>query len=165
MRIHHVSIPAHDPKRVAAVLAEVLGARVIPLPHPEGTLLVYAGDADGTAIEIWPAATRISEDGRDLAQRDLPLPEAWPHHCYISSDTCDAEAVLAAFAREGWWAEKMVSGPPGGGGFTLVRGLIENHAGIEIVGTEMRAEYEGFFARLVNRRTEAVDTSSSRPRH
>lgn len=58
MRIHHFTIPAYDPERVARVLAELLGARVIPLAHPQGTQLVYADDADGSAIEVWPAATR-----------------------------------------------------------------------------------------------------------
>ena len=83
--IHHFSIPARDPRRVAAFLAEVLGARVIPLPHPEGNLLVYAGDADGTAIEVWPAATRGGAADADLELRDLPLPEAWPHHRYVAA--------------------------------------------------------------------------------
>jgi len=80
MRIHHFSIPAREPERVAAVLAEVFGARVIPLPHPRGTWLVYAGDADGTAIEVWPANLRGGVGEHELEPRDLPLPEAWPHH-------------------------------------------------------------------------------------
>ncbi len=148
MRIHHFTVPAHDPARVASTLAEALGGRVVPLRHPEGTLLVYADDADGSAIEVWPAATRISADRRDLTQREeLPLPEAWPHHAYVTSDACDADAIVALFAREGWWAEKVQNGPPGAG-FSLVRGLIENHAGIEIGGPEMRAEYERFFREL-----------------
>jgi hypothetical protein len=75
MRIHHFTIPAREPERVARVLAELLGARVIPLPHPKGNLLVYAGDADGSAIEVWPAATRGTLGDNELAQRDLPLPE------------------------------------------------------------------------------------------
>ena len=54
MRIHHFTIPARDPQRVASALAEVLGARVVPLPHPQGGLLVYSGDPDGSAIEVWP---------------------------------------------------------------------------------------------------------------
>jgi catechol 2,3-dioxygenase-like lactoylglutathione lyase family enzyme len=145
MRIHHFTIPAHDPAKVASVLAEVLGARVVPLPHPEGTLLVYAGDPDGTAIEVWPAATRVGFEEHGLVQReDLALPEAWPHHAFITSDTCDTDTILAAFAREGWWAEKMHNGPPDSG-FGLVRARIENHAGIELGGTDMRAQYERFF--------------------
>ena len=51
---------------------------------------------------------------------------------------------MAIFAREGWRAERVQNGPPGGG-FSLVRGFIENHIGIELGGHEMRAEYERFF--------------------
>ena len=150
MRIHHVTVPARDTERVARVLAEILGARVIPIPHPQGTLLVYAGDADGTAIEVWPAGTRGGIGDHELRVTDLPLPEAWPHHAYVSTDASDAERILAVFAREGWHAEKVRNGPPGAG-FSLVRGWIENHTGIELVGTEMREEYETFFRNVLSR--------------
>ena len=157
MRIHHVTVPARDPDRVANVLAEILGARVVPIPHPTGTLLVYAGDADGTAIEVWPAGARAKLGEPDLRLTDLPLPEDWPHHAYISSDACDADRILAVFAREGWNAERALNGPPGRG-FSLVRGTIENHTSIELVGADMRAEYEGFFANVI--RTAAAPPSA-----
>lgn len=147
MRIHHVTVPAHDPARVAGALAEILGARVVPIPHPPGTLLVYAGDSDGSAIEVWPANLRIDPGAQQLALRELPLPEAWPHHAFVTSDVCDTAAILAIFAREGWRAEHVQNGPPGIG-FSLVRGYIENHTGIELGGSDMRAEYEGFFQRV-----------------
>jgi hypothetical protein len=144
MRIHHFTVPARDPQRVARALAEILDARVIPMPHPHGNLLVYAGDADGSAIEVWPAALRGSADGRELELRELPLPEAWPHHAYITSDACDPQRVLEIFAREGWQAALVHNGPPHAG-FDLVRGRIENQTPIEIGGREMRAQYERFF--------------------
>ncbi len=147
MRIHHFTVPAHDPAKVAAALAEILGAKVVSLPHPEGTLLVYAGDGDGTAIEVWPAKLRIEPTRGDLALRELPLPEAWPHHAFVTSDACSTETILAIFAREGWRAERVQNGPPGRG-FSLVRGFIENHTGIELGGSEMRAEYERYFQTL-----------------
>jgi hypothetical protein len=150
MRIHHFTLPAHDPERVAHVLAEMLGARVIPLPHPHGTRLVYADDADGSAIEVWPAATRGDVGGRELTLSELPLPERWPHHAYLTSESCDADQILAIFAREGWTAHKVHNGPPNSG-FSLVRGWIENHAGIEIGTREMRAQYERFFRELLAR--------------
>jgi catechol 2,3-dioxygenase-like lactoylglutathione lyase family enzyme len=147
MRIHHFTVPAHDPARVARVLAEVLGARVVPIPHPQGTLLVYGGDSDGTAIEVWPAGTRADPVANDLCLTDLPLPERWPHHGYITSDAADTDAILAAFAREGWKAEKVHNGPPDAG-FSLVRAWIENHTGFEIGGRDMRAQYERFFREI-----------------
>lgn len=148
MRIHHVSIPALDPERVARVLAELLGAKIVPLPHPQGSLLVYAGDADGSAIEVWPAAIRGGAGEHSLEPRDLPLPEAWPHHAYVTTDASSADQILAAFAREGWSADRVYNGPPHRG-FGLVRGWIENQTGIEIGGREMREEYERFFREIV----------------
>lgn len=150
MRIHHFTVPAREPARVAAVLAEILGARVVPLPHPVGTLLVYADDQDGSAIEVWPAQLRINSSATDLELRELPLPEAWPHHAYVTSDACDTESILAIFAREGWWAELAHNGPPNGG-FSLVRGRIENHTGIELGGADMRQQYETFVGMAARR--------------
>jgi catechol 2,3-dioxygenase-like lactoylglutathione lyase family enzyme len=154
MRIHHFTVPARDPERVARVLAEILGARVIPLPHPQGTRLVYAGDADGSAIEVWPAALRGSDDQRELQLRDMPLPEAWPHHAYVTSDAADPDRVLAIFAREGWQAERVHNGPAHAG-FALVRGRIENHTQIEIGGRAMRTQYERFFREAAARANAA----------
>ena len=147
MRIHHVSIPAQDPVRVAQVLAELLAARVVPIPHPIGTLLVHADDSDGTAIEIWPENLRFDAVAHDLAPSDLPFPEAWPHHCFVTSDACDTQTILTVFAREGWRAEHVHNGPPGAG-FSLVRGWIENQTAIELGGSDMRAQYERFFQGL-----------------
>lgn len=147
MMIHHFTIPAREPQRVAGVLAELLDARVIAIPHPPGTLLVYAGDRSGSAIEVWPAQLRGQAGQHELALRDLPLPEAWPHHAYVTSDAADPERVLAAFAREGWRAEQVHNGPPHAG-FGLVRGWIENHTAIEIGNREMREQYEKFFSEL-----------------
>lgn len=143
MRIHHFTVPALDPARVAGVLAELLGARVMPMLHPAGCLLVYGDDADGSAIEVWPAKLRGGARDTELKTRELPLPESWPHHAYVTSEACDTDAILALFAREGWRAERVHNGPPQGG-FSLVRGWIENHAPIELGGSEMRAQYEHF---------------------
>ena len=151
MKIHHFTIPARDPARVAGVLAELLGAKIIPNPHPQGSLIVYAGDQDGTAIEVWPAATRGDVGQHEIGPRpDLTLPEAWPHHAYVSSDACTAEQILAVFAREGWKADKVTNGPPHAS-FSLVRGWIENQITIEIVDREMREQYERFFRVMLNR--------------
>jgi hypothetical protein len=155
MRIHHFTVPARDPERVARVLAELLGARVIPLPHPAGTLLVYAGDSDGSAIEVWPAGMRAGVGDHALELRDLPLPEAWPHHGYVTTEASDADRILTVFAREGWTAEKVHNGPPHAG-FGLVRGWIENHTAIEIGGRDMREQYERFFRDVVARAASPV---------
>ena len=152
MIIHHFTVPAREPQRVAGVLAEVLGARVISIPHPPGTLLVYAGDSQGSAIEVWPASLRGEAGQHELELTDLPLPHAWPHHAYVTSDAAEPDVILAAFAREGWRAEQVYNGSPRAG-FSLVRGWIENHTAIEIGGREMRTQYEAFFKEVIARVT------------
>lgn len=142
--------PGSRPRAGGRLLAEVLGARIVPLPHPHGTLLVYADDSDGTAIEIWPAAIRAGAGDSELGMGELPLPESWPHLAYITSDTCEVDGILSAFAREGWRAEAVHNGPPGRG-FRLVRGWVENQTVIEIGGAAMRVQYERFFREFVAR--------------
>ena len=149
MRIHHFTVPARNPQHVAEVLAELFGARAIPLPHTGG-FIVYGGDSDGTAIEVWPATMRGKVGEHTIAPSELPLPEAWPHHAYVTSDTADSETILTVFAREGWKAERVRNGPPHAG-FGLVRGWIENQTTIELGGSEMRGEYERFFQLMTGR--------------
>lgn len=150
MRIHHFTIPAQNPELVASALAEIVGGRAMPLPHPAGNILVYAGDEDGSAIEVWPAATRGDVGQHHTDQRDLPLPPAWPHHAYVTAPTT-TEAILAVFARHGWKADRVMNGPSGGPGFELVRGWIENQTCIELGGSEMREQYERFFKMAASR--------------
>ncbi len=156
MRIHHFTIPAHDPELVARVLADLLGARVIPMPHPDGALFVYGGDPDGTVLEIWPAGMRIEGDGLGLT--DHPLPSGWPHHALVTSDDCDPDRVVEVFEREGWRVKRAHNGPPGAG-FDLIRGWIENHAQIEFGGPVMRAQYERAALTL----NSLADSSNSAP--
>lgn len=142
MKIHHVTMPAFDPPKVAAVLAELSGGRAVPMPHPEDAWLVYAGDEDGTLLEIWPAATRAGVLEHATHLEDLPPPARWPHHAYVSVPT-DEATILRVFEREGWPAEKVHQGPPHSG-FTLIRGWIEKQQVIELATAEMAAQYAGF---------------------
>jgi len=144
MKIHHATLPAHDPAHVAEVLAEMLGARVAPGVHPEGGFFVYGDDEDGTLLEIWPAGTRAAVGEHHLSVTDQPPPEAWPHHCYVSCES-DAETILGIFEREGWKADRVHNGPPNGG-FDLIRGWLENQQVIEVVTPDMRTQYEKFIA-------------------
>ena len=52
--IHHVSIPAHEPRHVAEVLAELMGGECHPFGPLEGAFMATSGDAHGTMIEVYP---------------------------------------------------------------------------------------------------------------
>jgi hypothetical protein len=69
-----------------------------------------------------PALWRAPVEGSELELRDLPLPEAWPHHSYLSTDASNADRILAIFAREGWKGELSQNGPPGAGARRIAAG-------------------------------------------
>ena len=52
--IHHVSIPAREPRHVAEVLAELMGGKCHPFGPLEGAFMATSGDAHGTMIEVYP---------------------------------------------------------------------------------------------------------------
>ena len=52
--IHHVSIPAQEPRHVAEVLAELMGGKCFPFGPLDGAFMAASGDAHGTMIEVYP---------------------------------------------------------------------------------------------------------------
>ncbi len=54
--LHHISISANDPPRVAQVLAELISAKCFefPLHGIQGCYRVIAGDSYGSSIEVMP---------------------------------------------------------------------------------------------------------------
>ena len=57
--IHHLSLPAQNPLHVAEVLTEILAGTLTAFgPHPN-SYIAWAGDAAGTAIEVYPVGTQL----------------------------------------------------------------------------------------------------------
>src|SRR4051812_39079747 len=103
--IHHVSIPARDPEHVATVLAELLGGYagkfIGPIP---GAWVVYAEDAHGTGIEVYPERTVVVPGAGDaIGQSELAPepPRALAFHALISVKV-DRATIERIGAREGW---------------------------------------------------------------
>ena len=51
---HHVSMPAREPRHVAAVLGELMGGKCHPFGPLEGAFMATSGDVHGTMIEVYP---------------------------------------------------------------------------------------------------------------
>ena len=72
--LFHMSIAAHDPRRVASVIAEIWGgeAHIFP-PVMEGSWVALAGDDRGTILEVYPIDTVLIE-GRTVPTRLVSAP-------------------------------------------------------------------------------------------
>jgi hypothetical protein len=136
--IVHASIPADDPKRVAAVLAEILGGEALRFPPagPDGWM-AWSGDGE-VEIEIAPrgAVIRYGEQQGDWT----PGPASSRHsevHLAIGVERPAAE-VIAIAERAGWPTRAC---DRGGGVFQLTEVWVEGVFMIEILDPVQTARY------------------------
>ncbi|HVI25595.1 MAG TPA: hypothetical protein VM576_05295 [Xanthomonadaceae bacterium] len=147
--IHHVSIPAADPRHVAQVLGELLGGYAGPFIGPiPGAWVAYADDAHGTGIEVYPAGTTLVPGSRDDEQGQVVVaeaPAAVAFHVLLSVPA-RRETIEAVGAREGWRTRHFWRGPPGNPLFELYEFWVENRVMLELATADMVPAY----ARIAN---------------
>jgi hypothetical protein len=143
--IHHVSIPARDPRHVAEVLAEIMGGRCVPFGPLEGAFMALG--ADGGMIEVYPDRATLDIPANDdqvvFGENHAP-PKSWPFHVLLSVPL-DREQVERIGAREGWRAKTFGRGMQGHKPFFhVIEFWLENRLMIEVTPPEMTREYEDF---------------------
>lgn len=135
--IHHISIPAKDPKHVAMVLSELLNGEALPFHIVEGCYMVYGNDSHGTAIEVIPNHYSIEPNkgegfivntGKTEQSNNL-----W--HAAISV-SCDESQLINVCKREGWNIRKRDNGP-----FAVMEIWIENQTMLEFLTPQMAQDY------------------------
>lgn len=142
--IHHISIPARDPEHVARVLGELLGGHVGPFLGPiPGAWAVYAEDAHGTGIEVYPERTTlVPGEGDAMGAVELrDVPSAFPFHALLSVKV-DRATIEQMGAREGWRTLPFWRGPsPQVRLFELYEFWVENRFMLELVTEDMARAY------------------------
>lgn len=137
--LFHLSIAAQDPQHVAQVIAEFWRGEAFPFPPvTPGSWITLAGDARGTAIEVYPLGTvlRAAEgDAESFGERARPTGYTATHAAIAT--VLSLEEALAIAAREGWPAKYLRRG----GGFGVIELWIEGHQMVELLTREMQEEY------------------------
>ena len=145
--IHHVSIPARDPRHVAEVLAELMRGKCHPFGPLEGAFMAASGDEHGTMIEVYPDRTTLDippNHDQVVFGRNAAPPQTWPFHVFLSVPR-EADEVERIGAREGWHARTYGRGMQGEKPFFhVIEFWLENRMMIEIVSPAMAQEYKDF---------------------
>ena len=143
--IHHISLPAADPRHAAEVLAELWRGTALPFPPSPGSYIVIPGDAYGTAIEVYPLGNGTIPEGRGReAQRregvaSSPRPSSTGTHAALSVPV-DEERVREIAGREGWRVERFSRG----GAFEVLEFWIEGRLLLELLTPELVPRYLDF---------------------
>ena len=141
--IHHVSIPARHPERVARVLAEMFGGYAGPFVGSiPGAWVVYQEDGFGTGVEVYDERTMlVPADGDAMGEVRLgEPPHAVAFHALISVEA-DRATIERIGAREGWRTRHFWRGPRGMRLFELYEFWVENRVMLEIVTEDMLPPY------------------------
>ena len=139
--IHHMSIAAECPQRVAQALAEIWQGKAAQCVHsfPPGTYVVFAGDEYGTSIEVFPldtelrpgTAEQMGEFGKNSAAFGFTAT-----HAAISVNA-SIEQIEQIAAREGWRAVRCSRG----GAYDVIEFWLENRVMLELLTPEFSAQY------------------------
>lgn len=145
--IHHVSIPARDPRHVAEVLAELMGGQCHPFGPLEGAWMAASDGERGAMIEVYPDRATLDIPDRDdqvVFGRNPSPPETWPFHVFLSVPL-ERGQVERIGAREGWRAKTFGRGMKGHEPFFhVIEFWLENRLMIEVAPPAMVQEYENF---------------------
>ena len=135
----HVSIAAHDPKRVAHVLAELWGGEALPFAPVGGAWIAMAGDARGSGIEVYPKGRAlVPGDNQDMFQtQDQASPSPFGSTHVAIQCAKSQSAIEAIAAREGWRAVLCSRG----GMFDVIEFWLENCTLIEVLTPSMQEDY------------------------
>ena len=137
--IHHLSIGARDPRRVARVLAELMGGVAVPFPPNPGSFFALQRDEHGSGVEVHPAGTELrpgGDHGAGFAKREA---HGFGATHFALSVRTPAGAVEAIARREGWHCYRCDRGP-----FHVIEVWLENESMVEVLPPEYAAEYLAF---------------------
>jgi hypothetical protein len=139
--LFHLSIAAKNPRHVAGFIAELWGGEALPFPPvSDDGWIALAGDARGTAVEVYPADVVLREtegdaDAHGEASGDGGFTAT---HAAIATELDQAQ-VMAMAKREGWPAKYRKRG----GVFGVIELWIEGRQMVEVLTPPMQAEYLG----------------------
>lgn len=136
--IHHLSIAAQEPERVARVLAELLKGHSFPFPIHPGSFMVLADDEHGTGIEVYPAESVLTPgqgEEQVIFNNVSPATNYSSTHIALSVPV-DEQTIISIGNREGWRVLPCDRGP-----FELIEFWLENRLMVELFMPSMLQKY------------------------
>jgi hypothetical protein len=136
--IHHLSIPAQNPRHVAEVLVEIFRGKLTGFGPYRNSFIAWAGDQHGTAVEVYPTGTEMLPDAGSGQANFRHNPQGSPFvatHVALSVDR-SGEEIFAIAKREGWRAIELSRGPN-----NVIEFWIENSVMLELMTPEMASAY------------------------
>lgn len=135
--IFHISIAADDPKRTAAMLAELWRGEALPFPMVgKGSWVTHAGDDRRSTIEVYPRDMALYPTGRAGEERYEPVSRHGAFHAAVATPL-GIEEVEEIGRKYGCHTSLCERGP----WFRVIEFWVDNCLMLEMMTPEMQAEY------------------------
>ena len=136
MTLLHASVAARAPAAMARTLARLLGGPALPFPPCPGAWIALSAADDGTAVEVYPAGTRLTQGRETLEFKPgAPRRSATATHLAIASPLTVAE-ITQVIEAAGWTSRPCDRGP-----FTCIEVWTGEGLLIEVLDAAMLADY------------------------
>ena len=136
--IHHISLPAKDPLRVAKVIAELFKSDYCaPFPSHPGGYVAFAGDEYGTLIEVYPLGTEMipGKDDEAIQYQENKPNQFIATHAAISIPL-EQSQIESIAQREQWRCVRCSRGY-----FDIIEFWLENTVLLELATPELAQQY------------------------
>ncbi len=137
--IHHVSIEADNPMKVATVIAKLMGGRAregFPFEH---ACAAFSGDKYGTMVECWQRGKVVSIPKSGAGKFEIndsgTQNKYQAFHTALSVELGDDE-IMEIAKEAGWKAAVRANGP-----FSVVEVWIENRLLLEVLSPTQTENY------------------------
>jgi hypothetical protein len=143
--IHHLSISAQNPLRVASVLAEIWNGKVFNFPYP-GSYVVFPFDNYGTGIEVFPLECVLVPACHTEPSKVIQIPNLSGFvatHAAISVPATQQQLEQIG-KREGWQValcDRGASPTENRGVFKVIEFWLENRLMLEFLPPELATQY------------------------
>jgi hypothetical protein len=136
--LHHISIPAENPRQVVEVLAKLLSGRITGFGPYRNSYIAWAGDEAGTAIEVYPTGTEMFPDQAEGQAnfRHNPAASGFTATHAAVSVKLSVEEILALAKEAGWRAIQLSRGTN-----DVIEFWVENRVMLEVMTKEMTRDY------------------------
>ena len=136
--IHHISLPAKNPLRVAEVLAELFKGYCAPFPSHPGSYVAFAADDYGTVIEVYPFGTEMTPGE---GEQPIQFQHQKNSHQFIASHAAisvslDQSEIESIAEREQWRCVRCSRGY-----FDVIEFWLENTVLVELTTPELTQQY------------------------
>ena len=146
--IHHFSMPAREPFKVAKVLAHLIGGRAYRFPGPlPGAAMAVSGDRHGTMIEIYPEAIVMApgQGEHPVVYQSQPAERDHAGFHALLSVPLDRAAIERIGAEAGWRTRFFSRAAPGlPPVFHVIEVWVENRFLLEVVPADLIEVYEAY---------------------